>query len=163
MPPHKFAAGVRAKNRQKKERFLHPFGFCRERTDPREVAQTANLFAMSSVQFGRSVVACNAAAQLCGRGTSPNGHKKKNVFTSIWLFWWKNGPREVAQMTNLFVSSSVQFGRSVEAQSAAAQLCGRGTSLQNRHKKKNVFTFFLAPVEGLGPPTLRLTAECSTD
>ena len=30
-------------------------------------------------------------------------------------------------------------------------------------KKKNTCVFFLAPVEGLGPPTLRLTAECSTD
>lgn len=32
-----------------------------------------------------------------------------------------------------------------------------------QHKKKNTCVFFLAPVEGLGPPTLRLTAECSTD
>lgn len=41
--------------------------------------------------------------------------------------------------------------------------CAAGVQAKNRHKKKNVFTFFLAPVEGLGPPTLRLTAECSTD
>ena len=29
--------------------------------------------------------------------------------------------------------------------------------------KRNADAFLLAPVEGLGPPTLRLTAECSTD
>ena len=35
---------------------------------------------------------------------------------------------------------------------------------QRRNKKKERFMRpFLAPVEGLGPPTLRLTAECSTD
>ena len=30
-------------------------------------------------------------------------------------------------------------------------------------KKRTLACSFLAPVEGLGPPTLRLTAECSTD
>lgn len=68
MPPHDCAAWVRAKNRYKKRTFSHLFGSCRERTDPRVVAQTANLFATSSVQFGRSVEARSAAAQMCGRG-----------------------------------------------------------------------------------------------
>lgn len=49
-------------------------------------------------------------------------------------------PREVALCVNLFTTTQrVQFGRSVVAQSAAAQLCGRGTSFQTRHKKKERF------------------------
>lgn len=60
--------------------FLHPFSSCSGRTDPREVAQTANLFAMSSVQFGKSVGAQSAAAQLCGRGYEPKQAQKKERF-----------------------------------------------------------------------------------
>ena len=36
-------------------------------------------------------------------------------------------------------------------------------TLNTRNKKRTLLRSFLAPVEGLGPPTLRLTAECSTD
>ena len=29
----------------------------------------------------------------CAAGVQiQNRHKKKNVFTSFWLLWWKNGP-----------------------------------------------------------------------
>lgn len=33
---------------------------------------------------------------------------------------------------------------------------------QNEHSRCSFYSL-MAPVEGLGPPTLRLTAECSTD
>ena len=47
------------------------FSYAIRDSDPREVAKMANLFALSSVQFGRSVVAHSAAAQSCGWGQSP--------------------------------------------------------------------------------------------
>ena len=91
--------------------------------------------------------------------------------------------RKIALRVNLFTSTQrVQFGRSVVAHSAAAQSCGRGPRLKQTQKKEHMCVpfwlfgvvhlnikkrtlvcSFLAPVEGLGPPTLRLTAECSTD
>lgn len=81
VPPHDCAAGVRTKNRHKKKKVIHPFGFCRERTDPREVALCVNLFTTTQhVQFGRSVEAQSAAAHLCGRGTSPKQVQKKERF-----------------------------------------------------------------------------------
>ena len=106
MPPHRCAAGVQAQNRhKKKERFLHSFGFCRERTDPREVAVCVNLF--TTTQRVQTITPqkqffCGDPEKKC-RGTKcrrtdvrqgyePKTGKKKNVFTSIWLFWWKNGP-----------------------------------------------------------------------
>ena len=94
MPPHRRAAGVRAqKQAQKKERFSHPFGSFGGRTDPREVAQTANLFAMSSVQTitPHKQFFCGDPEKKC-RGTKcrrtnvrqgyepKNRHKKKERF-----------------------------------------------------------------------------------
>lgn len=117
----------------------------------------------------------------------PNGAKAWYALTRFSKRFEGLGPRVVAKEDNLFiVFPSVHFGRSVEAQCADERCFARqGVPLNNgkikkerlmrpfwracigtlntRHKKKNVFTFFLAPVEGLGPPTLRLTAECSTD
>lgn len=88
--------------------FLHPFSSCSGRTDPREVAQTANLFVSSSVQFGRSVGAQSAAAQSCGRGTSlQNRHKKKNVFTfflaRLWIKWTNNFDKKKKQIRSAFL------------------------------------------------------------
>ena len=61
--------------------FSRPFGSFGGRTVPREIEQTANLFAMSSVQFGRSVGAQSAAAQSCDRGTSQKQAQKKRTFS----------------------------------------------------------------------------------
>ncbi len=149
MPPHDCAAGVRAINRHKKRTLLHPFGFCRERTDPREVAQTANLFATSSVQTitPQKQFFCGDPEKKC-RGTKcrrtdvrqgyepKTGTKKRTFSHPFGSFGGRTDPREVALCVNLFTTTQrVQFGRSVEAQSAAAQTCGRGMS-QNRHKKR---------------------------
>ena len=72
--------------------FLMRFG---TRT-PRVVAQTANLFATSTVRTPQKQFFCGDPEKKC-RGTkcrrtivrqgykSPNRHKKKNVFISIWL------------------------------------------------------------------------------
>ena len=67
VPPHSRAAGYEPKQAQKRT-FLHPFGFCRERTDPREVAQTANLFATSSVHTPQKQSFCRDPEKKC-RGT----------------------------------------------------------------------------------------------
>ena len=104
VPPHNRAAGVQAKQAQKKERF-HALGSYDERTAPPKSSADDKY--------------------ICQRQAS----------SSEEVSWHVVPPHNRAA----------------------------GVQSQNRHKKKNVFTFFLAPVEGLGPPTLRLTAECSTD
>ena len=107
VPPHRRAAGVRAqKQAQKKERFSHPFGSFGGRTDPREVAQTANLFAMSSVQTitPQKQFFCGDPEKKC-RGTKcrrtnvrqgykpKTGTKKRTFSRSFWRLLRDSDPR----------------------------------------------------------------------
>ena len=57
-------------------------------------------------------------------------------------------PREVALCVNLFTTTQrVQFGRSVVAQSAAAQMCGSGTSQKQAQKKERFHVLVGAPLD----------------
>ena len=96
-------------------------------------------------------------------GVQSKQAQKKNVFTFFGVVWWKNGPPKSSADGKFICKSQASNSEEVSWHVVPPHNRAAGVQSQNRHKKKNVFTFFLAPVEGLGPPTLRLTAECSTD
>lgn len=68
-------------------------------------------------------------------------------------------PRVVAEQANLFAKGcKASTSEEVSAREARDRR-KKGKWI----KKRTPCGILLAPVEGLGPPTLRLTAECSTD
>ena len=108
-----------------------------------------------SVQCGSAVSYAKHGGTATGADYVCNNKKTTRLSGLFWRLLRDSDPRVLANLRASTARSSVN-GK------AEHQRCGCPV-LRKQQKNHSLEWLVLAPVEGLGPPTLRLTAACSTD